>query len=350
MFLSLLPNLLSCLRIVLTIPVVYLLFCGTVLTLLFAVILFTVAALTDFWDGALARRFGVSSQLGAFIDPLADKFFVLGVMAAFAYLGILPLILFWIFLIRDVLLTVMRTVLLSYQMPWHTSKIAKWKTFLQFLILYGAFFIAWINMQNSLVFAESARKVFLFLVWPIALLTAYTACDYVWRYYKPLERIIKSLKIPLWQDKCFLFFATLGFYWVPVVAPGTVASALAASSFYFLPSVFYNPLIIVFLFILGWFAATRAVLFCGEEDPRVVVIDEVVAVGFLFFLIDLLHIPRTILILGMAFGLFRFFDIVKPFPIRKFEKIIGGGLGIMIDDMVAALFAAAVLKIFYHVF
>jgi len=62
--------------------------------------------------------------------------------------------------------------------------------------------------------------------------------------------------------------------------------------------------------------------------------------------ITLLLAPPTVLGFALAFGLFRFFDIVKPWPIRDLDHRLGGGLGIMLDDLVAALYAL-ILLVFY---
>ena len=75
----------------------------------------------------------------------------------------------------------------------------------------------------------------------------------------------------------------------------------------------------------------------GEEDPQIVVIDEVVGV-----LIALLAAPTTWQGTLSAVALFRLFDIVKPWPVREFERL-PGGLGIMFDDVAAGLMAAGVI-------
>jgi phosphatidylglycerophosphatase A len=60
----------------------------------------------------------------------------------------------------------------------------------------------------------------------------------------------------------------------------------------------------------------------------------------------LLVAPATITAWILAFGLFRAFDIVKPWPIRELDHRLGGGLGIMLDDLVAALYAAILLALY----
>ena len=59
----------------------------------------------------------------------------------------------------------------------------------------------------------------------------------------------------------------------------------------------------------------------------------------------MVSVPRTLLFVVLGFILFRFFDILKPWPIRIIDQKVHGGFGIMVDDIVAAVFAAIVLQI-----
>ena len=91
---------------------------------------------------------------------------------------------------------------------------------------------------------------------------------------------------------------------------------------------------------LGVWAAGKAEEFFGRTDPGQVVVDEVVGQMLTFLLIP--HTTWKWLVGG--FLLFRFFDIVKPFPARQAERI-PRGWGIMLDDVVAGLYAMAVLAV-----
>ena len=117
-------------------------------------------------------------------------------------------------------------------------------------------------------------------------------------------------------------------------APGTWGSLAGACGFYFLmakPPVYWSVLGV--LFFLGVWAATRVENMIGHRDPSCVVIDEVCGVG-----IAMLGIPQQWPYIIMAIILFRIFDVWKPFPIRKTEKL-PGGWGIMCDDLLAGLYA-----------
>jgi phosphatidylglycerophosphatase A len=136
------------------------------------------------------------------------------------------------------------------------------------------------------------------------------------------------------------------------VAPGTLGAiegviiffifnALANNSASLAPrlSVALFIAINVALFIIGVWASSRACEICALEDPGQVVIDEVS--GQLIALVPLIAAPSVAGIL-VAFLLFRLFDIFKPYPIRKLERL-RAGLGVMADDALAGIYAAAIV-------
>lgn len=93
------------------------------------------------------------------------------------------------------------------------------------------------------------------------------------------------------------------------------------------------------LFVVGFFAAGSAEKILDRKDPGAIVIDEIVGV-----LITLTGAPLSPLILGLGFILFRFFDILKPYPINLIDQRINGGFGIMLDDVMAGIYGLLVLQ------
>jgi phosphatidylglycerophosphatase A len=93
-------------------------------------------------------------------------------------------------------------------------------------------------------------------------------------------------------------------------------------------------------FVLGWWAAAQVARSSDHHDPGFIVIDEIAAQWLV-----LLAAPLDWRFYGAAFLLFRLFDITKPWPARLVERRVAGGLGIMLDDIVAALYALALLLI-----
>ena len=126
------------------------------------------------------------------------------------------------------------------------------------------------------------------------------------------------------------------------LAPGTVASAAAALGYRFLlhglPGPFYAVLVLA-LFFAGTAVSARYAFELGRPDPRRIVIDEVCGQ-----LIALAFLPAGWLPVGVSFALFRFFDIIKPWPLRKLETL-PGGWGIMADDVGAGLAAAVLARL-----
>lgn len=344
MLLSMVPNTISMLRVALTPLVIFLIMQRSVVAFWWALVLFTLAALTDFWDGLLARRFGASSAFGAFIDPLADKVLVLSVLAAFTYENILSIGLLLIFVGRDLFLTLLRSVVASHGGVWKTSQLAKWKTFLQFIVLYGGFGVLACRIGIIGLPSAGMHKLFLFVVWPIALLTLYSAVDYLINCREQLELIITRSPVSGWVDTLCLGVATMGFAWVRVPAPGTVASIVATAAAYALGlQGVWAGLVVGLLVIIGWVCATRAASLLGQEDPGIIVIDEIVAM----LLICLCIQPAVWWVYLIALAVFRLLDICKPFPINIIERSIKGGLGIMVDDLVAAILTAAFIRFIF---
>ena len=337
-----LPNIISVLRVLLTPAVIILLMQREPAAFWGAITLFTIAALTDFWDGQLARKWGVSSALGAFIDPLADKILVLGVLAALVHESILSIGLFFIFAGRDFFLTALRSVVASNGLVWRTSQLAKWKTFLQFIVLYGGFGVMAARVGIISLPVHVVQHIFLAIVWPIALLTLYSALDYLVTYRLSLESLIIRASLPAAMDNFFVGCATLGLAWLRLPAPGTIASIMATFVAYtFSIQGPWTGLMVGALLIGGWIAATRASYILREDDPGVVVIDEVVAMLF----ICLFVVPQVWWMYALACGIFRVIDIAKPYPISLLEKNIKGGLGIMLDDLAAAGLTIFILRI-----
>ena len=129
--------------------------------------------------------------------------------------------------------------------------------------------------------------------------------------------------------------------------PGTAGSIVAIPIFYLLinlPSLL-QWLFVVTLFFVGLYSSNKVINLIDQKDPSFIVIDEIVAVLFLFILI-----PTNIKFLAFAFILFRFFDIFKPFPVSWAENYFKGALGIMMDDIVAALLSFLVIRLILYVF
>ncbi len=136
--------------------------------------------------------------------------------------------------------------------------------------------------------------------------------------------------------------ATVGYCGYFPIAPGTVGSAaglLVYALVWWTQSPAVEIALIIGLFAAGVWAGTAAEQYFGGIDPGPVVIDEVVGM-----LITLAFIPVGWSAMMMGFLLFRVFDVLKPYPAGRFEQL-HGGLGVMADDAMAAVYANISLRI-----
>lgn len=124
-------------------------------------------------------------------------------------------------------------------------------------------------------------------------------------------------------------------------APGTFGTLLGIPLLLLMPQdLSVNVLVVFVLFAVGVWLCDQCATSLGVHDHPGIVWDEVVG-----YLITMLAVPRTIGWIVAGFVVFRLFDILKPWPISWVDKQVKGGLGIMLDDVLAAVFAAIVMQI-----
>ena len=126
-----LPNLLTCIRLILIIPILILLYIDNRILNLISAVLFVIASLTDIIDGYLARRLNQVTKIGKLIDPLADKLLILSVLIVLLKLNRVPLIFALIIIAREFIITGLRAVASSEGIIIPASQIGKDKTFFQ---------------------------------------------------------------------------------------------------------------------------------------------------------------------------------------------------------------------------
>lgn len=130
-------------------------------------------------------------------------------------------------------------------------------------------------------------------------------------------------------------------------APGTWGT-LAALPFAAFIHLQYGPITLLVsalsLYFLGIWAAGKYSSRTNSHDASEIVIDEVVGIW-----VTLSMAPMTPEFMAIGFLLFRFFDIIKPFPINYLDRKISGGLGIMLDDLVAGFLAGACLLLILEI-
>ena len=123
-------------------------------------------------------------------------------------------------------------------------------------------------------------------------------------------------------------------------APGTAGTVVAIPLYWLLQPLalnIYMPLVVV-LFLVGIPLCAHTARRLGVHDHPGIVWDEIVG-----YLVTMTFAPPGWLWIITGFAMFRLFDILKPWPIKWFDRKVGGGFGIMVDDLLAGIAAAAVL-------
>ncbi len=142
----------------------------------------------------------------------------------------------------------------------------------------------------------------------------------------------------------FILFLATGFgVGYSPMAPGTLGSLLAIPIHYFLsniPSPIYEITLIGYFFFSIWIS-NDAERMLGKRDDQRIVIDEIVGYQF-----SMLWISKMSPLILVGFFLFRLFDILKPFPIRHLERRLKGGMGVVLDDVIAGIYVNLLLHLF----
>ena len=127
-------------------------------------------------------------------------------------------------------------------------------------------------------------------------------------------------------------------------APGTAGSLFGLFLYWAIPESksVYSLVGIALIFFTGVWAANQVEKETKVHDNQIIVIDEIVGM-----LITVALFEKTLIWLVVGFLLFRFFDIMKPFPAKSSEKI-PHGWGVMIDDVVAGIYSALSLRLIYY--
>lgn len=134
--------------------------------------------------------------------------------------------------------------------------------------------------------------------------------------------------------------ATLGPIGYIPFAPGTFGSLTGLIGLWFFPlSLKWHLLLIIVGSLIGSIASTSAEKQFGQKDCGKIIVDE-----FIGFSVAAFFIPHTPVLFIAAFLLFRFFDIFKPLMIKNIEKALRNGKGVMADDILAGIYANAIVQ------
>lgn len=181
-----LPNQLTVLRIILTPVYLYFFLSDNPTYIQISLGIYIIAALTDWYDGWLARKFNYITEWGKFWDPLADKILTSVVFIGFVIVDILPLWMVILIIIRDLSVTLLRVYADSRGYSFRTTYYAKWKTMLQMIFLYYLLILyvakstveiysAYQNLINVLL----NRDLIYFVMLVITIITVHSGISYL---------------------------------------------------------------------------------------------------------------------------------------------------------------------------
>ena len=193
-----LPNQLTVLRIILT-PVFFVLFLAEdPLLKQISLGVYIIAALTDWYDGWLARKFNYITTWGKFWDPLADKILTSAAFTAFVILKIIPLWMVIIIISRDFLITGLRAYADYKGHSFPASYYAKWKTFIQMSFLYYLLLVyvgektIQIYSGNEKIFSILMNQTLIyFTMLIITIITFHSGVTYIYHSRKLIKKLYR---------------------------------------------------------------------------------------------------------------------------------------------------------------
>ena len=193
------PTQLTVLRIILTPVFLFFLFSSNYYFNIISFVVFTIASLTDWYDGYYAKKYGHVTKLGKFLDPLADKILVSAALIAFYHFGYVKLWIVIVIITRDFLITGLRSYALFKKQQVATSFIARVKTSVQMTSIFIIFLI--LLIEKYLFLYEKKLEIMHFLqriqfvdrlMLFVALLTIYTAVKYFYDNWVHIVTFSKS--------------------------------------------------------------------------------------------------------------------------------------------------------------
>jgi CDP-diacylglycerol--glycerol-3-phosphate 3-phosphatidyltransferase len=302
-------------------------------TLIFyALIIFSVGAITDYLDGFLARKWGDTTSFGSFLDPIADKILTNSALLALMSIHIIDAWMIAIIIARDVLMTLLRVYADRVDRPIKTSISAKIKTAIQLVFTIGILLLLSFDVNGEYV--SKWESIIDITVWSIVTLTVFTSFEYILQNRGLIRLLIKEPLLPSIHTMIATFF---GIGYSPL-APGTVASFSAVLILLF-------PITNAQLFILSaitFFISLASIRFIESKygnDASIIVIDEVIGVWLILSIPVISHSPMSIL---LSIVIFRVFDILKPFPINLINRL-KGPIWVLTDDILAAIFTIFIM-------
>jgi CDP-diacylglycerol--glycerol-3-phosphate 3-phosphatidyltransferase len=185
------PNILTLMRIA-AIPVMaVLLLTGEREPCFWAAALFSVASFTDWLDGFLARKMGIVTVFGKFLDPIADKLIVMAALIMITPLARVPAWMVLVILGREIIITGLRGIASSEGIVISASDLGKFKTIFQIVAIIALllhFDYHWLFSSNNPLFIVNMHNVGMFYLWIAFVITVWSGVDYLYKFIKIIAR------------------------------------------------------------------------------------------------------------------------------------------------------------------
>jgi CDP-diacylglycerol--glycerol-3-phosphate 3-phosphatidyltransferase len=190
-----LANRLTMSRILLTFVFMFFLFCNGLWPKAISLVVFILAALSDYFDGVIAQRRNMVTDFGRLMDPIADKILVLAAFAAFVQLQLIDAWMFVIIVSREILITSMRLFALNKGKVLSAARAGKHKTVLQMTVIFTI--LGFIVLKEIILkyytwnpaWEKAFRQGIFFLMLLTVGLTLYSGLSYLWQNRKVITRL-----------------------------------------------------------------------------------------------------------------------------------------------------------------
>jgi CDP-diacylglycerol--glycerol-3-phosphate 3-phosphatidyltransferase len=185
------PNILTLMRIAAIPLMVVLLLSGERETCFWAAALFSAASFTDWLDGYLARRMGIVTVFGKFLDPIADKLIVMAALIMIVPLGRVPAWMVLVILGREIIITGLRGIASSEGIVIAASDLGKFKTIFQIVAIIALLLhydYHWFFAVDRPLLVANMHNVGMFYLWIAFVITVWSGVDYLVRFVKLIAR------------------------------------------------------------------------------------------------------------------------------------------------------------------
>lgn len=185
------PNVLTLMRIAAIPLMALLLMSGARESCFWAAAIFSAASFTDWLDGYLARRMGIVTVFGKFLDPIADKLIVMAALIMIIPFGRVPAWMVLVILSREIIITGLRGIASSEGIVIAASDLGKFKTIFQIVAIIGLllhFDYRWFFSVDHPLLIVNMHNVGMFYLWIAFVITVWSGVDYLWRFMRVIAR------------------------------------------------------------------------------------------------------------------------------------------------------------------